>query len=217
METETKNPLVCLSGGSGEIEEKKSKFIANISPCENEEDAVNFISEMKKKYWDAKHNCSAFVLGDKSQITRCSDDGEPSKTAGRPMLDVLMKKNITGICVVVTRYFGGTLLGTGGLVRAYTQAVLAGLLNCRFGRKIDGCEFEVKVQYPDVDKVLQVFGKNDVTPVKTDYSDDVTFVLCVSNDIAEKVICDLTHVTSGKAVFGEKQFKSFIDKEEIAF
>ena len=114
-------------GGEGEIIEKKSRFIATVRPVETEEEAVAFINEMKKKYWDARHNCSAFVIGEHQELTRCSDDGEPAQTAGRPMLDVLLKEGITNVAVVVTRYFGGVLLGTGGLVRAYQKAVQEGL------------------------------------------------------------------------------------------
>ena len=119
---------ILLEGGEGEIVEKKSRFIATLRPVNSEEEAVSFIEEMKKKYWDARHNCSAFVIGPKAELTRCSDDGEPSGTAGRPMLEVLLGEEVRNVAVVVTRYFGGTLLGTGGLVRAYTQAVKEGLL-----------------------------------------------------------------------------------------
>ena len=131
--TATDNYRVLLSGGEGEIVEKKSRFISTIRKCETEEEAVAFIEEMKKKYWDARHNCSAFIIGSRGELTRCSDDGEPSGTAGRPMLDVLTGSGIRNIAVVVTRYFGGTLLGTGGLVRAYTQAVKEGLDHCETG------------------------------------------------------------------------------------
>ena len=134
---------VLLSGGEGEIVEKKSRFIATIRKCETEEEAVAFIEEMKKKYWDARHNCSAFIIGSRGELTRCSDDGEPSGTAGRPMLEVLTGSGIRNIAVVVTRYFGGTLLGTGGLVRAYTQAVKEGLAHCETGILRKGCELEV--------------------------------------------------------------------------
>ena len=105
-------------GGTGEIVEKKSRFIANVRPVETEEEALAFIEEMKKKYWDARHNCSAYILGERQEQMRCSDDGEPSQTAGKPMMDVLDGAGLTNTAVVVTRYFGGTLLGTGGLVRA---------------------------------------------------------------------------------------------------
>ena len=122
METQHGGYLVVYKGGEGEIVEKKSRFIATVCPVETEEAAVAFINEMKKKYWDARHNCSAFVLGERQEMTRCSDDGEPAQTAGRPMLDVLLREGITNAAVVVTRYFGGVLLGTGGLVRAYQAA-----------------------------------------------------------------------------------------------
>ena len=119
---------ILLEGGEGEIVEKKSRFIATVRKVESESEAVAFIEEMKKKYWDARHNCSAFVIGRRAELTRCSDDGEPSGTAGRPMLEVLLGEGVRNVAVVVTRYFGGTLLGTGGLVRAYTQAVKEGLV-----------------------------------------------------------------------------------------
>ena len=96
-------------GGEGEIVEKKSRFIATVRPVASEEEAVAFIAEMKKKYWDARHNCSAFVIGDRQELSRCSDDGEPAQTAGRPMLDVLLREEIHNVAVVVTRYFGGVL------------------------------------------------------------------------------------------------------------
>ena len=118
---------ILYAGGENEIVEKKSRFIATLRPVNSEEEAAAFIAEMKKKYWDASHNCSAFTIGRNHELTRCSDDGEPAQTAGRPMLDVLLGEDIHNVCAVVTRYFGGTLLGTGGLVRAYSGAVKAGL------------------------------------------------------------------------------------------
>ena len=129
---------VVYQGGEGEIVEKKSRFIATVKPVESEEEAVAFINEMKKKYWDARHNCSAFVIGEHQELTRCSDDGEPAQTAGRPMLDVLLKEGITNVAVVVTRYFGGVLLGTGGLVRAYQKAVQEGLAASQIIEKRSG-------------------------------------------------------------------------------
>ena len=134
-------------GGNGEIVEKKSRFIATIRPISTEQEAIDFIDEMKKKYWDANHNCSAYVLGSKNEIERCSDDGEPSKTAGRPMLDVLVNEGIHNVAAVVTRYFGGTLLGTGGLVRAYQAAVKEGLANCIVIEKIPAKKLEVFTDY----------------------------------------------------------------------
>ena len=122
METTANGYRVVYEGGEGEIVEKKSRFIATVRPVETEEEAVAFVNEMKKKYWDARHNCYAYVAGKNQELQRCSDDGEPNGTAGRPMLDVLLREEIHDAVVVVTRYFGGTLLGTGGLVRAYQKA-----------------------------------------------------------------------------------------------
>ena len=100
---------ILWEGGQGELVEKKSRFIATTEPVETEEEALAFIERTRKKYWDARHNCFAYCIGDKNQLQRCSDDGEPSQTAGRPMLDVLLGVEVHNICVVVTRYFGGTL------------------------------------------------------------------------------------------------------------
>ena len=110
-------------GGEGEITEKKSRFIATVCPVHSEEEALAFIEKMKKKYWDARHNCYAYILGENQSCMRSSDDGEPQGTAGHPMLDVLTGEKLYDVAVVVTRYFGGVLLGTGGLVRAYSKAV----------------------------------------------------------------------------------------------
>ena len=115
------------TGGSDEIVEKKSRFIAQVFPVKTEEEVMQLLEAARKKYWDARHNCYAFVLGADGEISRCSDDGEPSGTAGRPILEVLTKRGLKDVLVIVTRYFGGTLLGTGGLVRAYSQAAQAGL------------------------------------------------------------------------------------------
>ena len=106
-------------GDTAEIVEKKSRFIANLEHVESEEEALAYIETIRKKYWDARHNCYAYCIGKKQELKRCSDDGEPSQTAGKPMLDVLTGAGLCDTVVVVTRYFGGTLLGTGGLVRAY--------------------------------------------------------------------------------------------------
>ena len=146
-------------GGEGEIIEKKSRFICTVRPVETEEEAVAFIAEMKKKYWDARHNCSAFVLGDRQELTRCSDDGEPAGTAGRPMLEVLLGRGIHNAAVVVTRYFGGVLLGTGGLVRAYQSAVQAGLDASYIMERREGRKLTVGTDYNGVGKLQYLFGK----------------------------------------------------------
>lgn len=121
---------IVYEGADGELVEKKSRFIAQIRPVASEEEAFAFIEEVRKKYWDARHHCYAYIIGERAQTARCSDDGEPSQTAGKPMMDVLAGEGLHDVCAVVTRYFGGTLLGTGGLVRAYSGAVKEALLNC---------------------------------------------------------------------------------------
>ena len=140
---ETNGYRAVYEGGQGEIVEKKSRFIATVLPIETEEEALEFIAKMKKKYWDARHNCYAYVTGDKGQIQRFSDDGEPQGTAGKPMLDILNSYGLTDCLLVVTRYFGGTLLGTGGLVRAYTDATRAGIENSDIVEKIPGRRVDI--------------------------------------------------------------------------
>ena len=122
-----------ISGGTGEFTDKKSRFIANIYHIEDEDMAVKIIEQLRKKYWDARHNCYAYVLGGKSEIQRFSDDGEPSGTAGKPILEVITGNECGNCLCVVTRYFGGVLLGTGGLIRAYTNAAKDALSACRIG------------------------------------------------------------------------------------
>ena len=143
-------------GGEGEIVEKKSRFIATTRPVKSEEEAVAFVEEIKKKYWDARHNCYAWVIGEQGQLSRCSDDGEPAQTAGRPMLDVLLGEGIRDACVVVTRYFGGTLLGTGGLVRAYSGAVQEGLRHSVVVERLSGRQLRIFTDYNGIGKIQYV-------------------------------------------------------------
>ncbi|MCR5255325.1 MAG: YigZ family protein [Acetatifactor sp.] len=203
---------VLLEGGRGEIEEKKSRFIANIRPVSTEEEAVSFIAEMKKKYWDARHNCSAFIIGRNNELSRCSDDGEPGGTAGRPMLEVITGSGIHNICVVVTRYFGGILLGTGGLVRAYSQAVKEGLSNCVTGNVVTGYEFEITTDYSDISKVLFTLEKAGISPADSSYTDNVKLSVKVSEGAYDSLVKSITEATGARAKFSEKNLCSFIDK-----
>ena len=205
---------VLLEGGEGEIIEKKSRFIATIKRVETEEEAVAFIEEMKKKYWDARHNCSAFVIGSRGELTRCSDDGEPSGTAGRPMLEVLLGEGIRNIAVVVTRYFGGVLLGTGGLVRAYTQAVKAGLDNCSIGSMVHGYEVMLNTDYNGIGKVLYLLGQYGVDPYDSDYGVDVVLQIRIPGEMAERLQKELVEATSGKIQWEILNELYFVDKEK---
>lgn len=204
---------VLIQGGQGEIVEKKSRFIATVRRVETEQEAAAFIEEMKKKYWDARHNCSAFVIGSRGELTRCSDDGEPSGTAGRPMLEVLLTEEIRNVAVVVTRYFGGTLLGTGGLVRAYTQAVKAGLADCVTGVMRQGLEIDLQTDYNGVGKVLYILGEQGLEPVDSRYGQDVRLTLRIRKDQAPQLQKELVEATCGRIVWECKKEVRFIDKK----
>ena len=192
-------PKSIYAGGVGEIEEKKSRFIAHIEPVTNEEEALQFIAQMKKQYYDARHNCYAFVIGDNSELTRCSDDGEPSGTAGRPILEVLTGEGITNVVCVVTRYFGGTLLGTGGLVRAYQGATKEGLNNSVIIDKTEGIQLSIAIDYTDVGKLQYFFGSNSIRVLSSDYGANISFKIVIELEMLEKTKKDLTEITSGKA------------------
>ena len=148
-------------GGEAEIIEKKSRFIATVKPVKSEEEAIAFIESLKKKYWNATHNCFAYVIGEHFQVQRCSDDGEPSGTAGKPMLDVLMGEEIHDTVVVVTRYFGGTLLGTGGLVRAYQSSTKAGLEASTVITKMHGHKTSIQTDYTGLGKIQYILGQSE--------------------------------------------------------
>ena len=174
MEKNIKGCLYSYKEGQGELIEKKSRFIATVRPVETEEEAVTFINETKKKYWDARHNCYAYCIGKKQELKRCSDDGEPSQTAGKPMLDVLTGAGLCDTVVVVTRYFGGTLLGTGGLVRAYTAAAKAGVEASEVIEKIPAVQFLVKVTYNQIGTLLYLLGQRGYSQLESEYAEDVS-------------------------------------------
>ena len=168
-----KNYRTVYQGGEGEIVEKKSRFIATVIPAAEEEEALAFIEAMNKKYWNATHNCFAYVIGERNEIQRCSDDGEPSGTAGKPMLDVLLGEELHNTAVVVTRYFGGTLLGTGGLVRAYSSAVKAGLASSVIITKKQGIKLEITTEYTGLGKIQYILAEKGMTVLDTLYTDKV--------------------------------------------
>lgn len=191
---------ILYKGGVGEIEEKKSRFIASIMPVSSEQEAVDFIAAKKKEYWDARHNCSAFVIGERNEVTRCNDDGEPAQTAGRPMLDILLRENIHNCVVVVTRYFGGVLLGTGGLVRAYQGAVQEGLKNCEILSPTEGYPVEIKTDYNGYGKIEYVLRDNDLTILNTDFGSEVVISSVVPIELREKIETMIADKTAGSAI-----------------
>ena len=208
-----------LEGGQAELVEKKSRFIANVRPVESEAEAVAFIDEMKKKYWDARHNCSAFVIGTKAELTRCSDDGEPSGTAGRPMLEVLLGEGVRNVAVVVTRYFGGVLLGTGGLVRAYSAATKEGLANSTIITKYWGMKLLVNTDYNDIGKLQYLFGQREIPIMDAQYTEKVSFVVLIPVSRVEEIKKAVTEAVSGRAGMEEVEqlFYALIDGEYICF
>lgn len=185
--------------GTGEIIEKKSRFIASFRPVKTEEEAQAFIEEIRKKYWDASHNCYAWILGEKGEGKRCSDDGEPSQTAGKPMLDVLEGEEVVNLCVVVTRYFGGTLLGTGGLVRAYSGAVKEGLKACTVLTLAPAKKLIIDTDYNGVGKIQYLLGQSNITTLNSEYTDHVTLTVLVPDEEVLKLQADITEATGGKA------------------
>ena len=207
---------VVHQGGEGEIVEKKSRFIATVRPVESEEAAVAFINEMKKKYWDARHNCFAYVLGDRHEIQRFSDDGEPGGTAGKPMLDVLLGEDIHNMVVVVTRYFGGTLLGTGGLVRAYSGAAKEGLAGSVILEKQQGRQLLLQTNYSDLGKVQYLLMNHNIPILSEDYGADVCFEALVPLDMEKTITELLIDGTNGRIEIIQSDILDFaIHKKEV--
>lgn len=204
-------------GGEGEIVEKKSRFITTVMPVSSEEEAIEFIEKMKKKYWNATHNCFAYVIGEHHEVQRCSDDGEPSGTAGKPMLDVLLGEDIHNIVVVVTRYFGGTLLGTGGLVRAYSSAVKAGLASSVIITKTAGIKLRIGTDYTGLGKIQYILNERGIPTMNTKYTDKVEIDVVIPVPKVKQVKEALIEGTNGKVVFGEEEECYFaeINKEII--
>lgn len=186
--------------GEAETIEKKSRFIATVRPVKTEEEAIAFIEEMKKKYWNATHNCSAYVIGERNQIQRCSDDGEPGGTAGKPMLDVLVGEELHDTAVVVTRYFGGTLLGTGGLVRAYSGAVQEGLASSTIITKIQGNKLLIQTDYTGLGKIQYILGQRGIKILNSDYTDHVELETLIPGEELKSVMEEITEGTNGQAV-----------------
>jgi len=166
--------ITILKDETAEIVEKKSRFIANICFVETIEEAEEKIKSIKKKYYDAKHNCVAYRVAENGQVVeKSSDDGEPSGTAGGPMLNILQKNNLCNIVVIVTRYFGGILLGTGGLVRAYSDATQKAIEKCIKVYKVDGIEIEVKIDYSNLDIFKYYCKNNEINITEIDYGEDI--------------------------------------------
>ena len=206
-------------GGEDEIVEKKSRFIATVVPVNTEEEALEFVEKTRKKYWDARHNCYVYSIGMNREFTRCSDDGEPSGTAGRPMLDVILGEDIYNVAVVVTRYFGGVLLGTGGLVRAYSKAVQEGLAASKVILKQKGIALKITTDYTGLGKIQYIAGERNIPVLDSEYTDKVVMKLLVPVQDVGSVQKAITEGTNGRAGIEKDQelYYAVIDGKVITF
>lgn len=203
MADNTNSRRTIAGTAEGEIVEKKSRFIACLKHVETEAEAEAFLNEQKKKYYDARHHCSAFILGNAPEIKRSSDDGEPGGSAGRPMLSVLEGEELHDTIAVVTRYFGGTLLGVGGLIRAYQGAVKAALENASYLEKKEGLKLMVAASYNDDGRLQYQWRQQEQIVLDTVYSDVVTTTLLIAPNSLERVKKEIADITGGRAAVEE--------------
>ena len=177
--------------------EKKSKFICHLYSVKNVDEITEILKSEKKKYYDARHHCFAYILGDDASDIKCSDDGEPSGTAGRPMLDVLQKEGVTDILCVVIRYFGGTLLGTGGLVRAYQSALKDAIEKSSFKNESEAVIVKYKYAYNFDAKISSYLRDKNIKVLANNYSDMVEITIVLEKDIYSSIDLRLTDITGG--------------------
>lgn len=189
------------SDGESESEIKKSRFICALKRVYSEDEAKVFIAQKKKEHWKATHNCSAFVIGEKSDIQRSSDDGEPSGTAGVPMLEVLKKQKLINVAAVVTRYFGGTKLGSGGLIRAYSHAVSQGLEKIGLVEGKLQQEIRLTISYPNLGSLQHFMEHNSYTLQETIYEEQVEVICLVDEPKTEQFMTEINEQLNGQVVF----------------
>ncbi len=190
----------------GEFEQtiSRSTFIARAFPVENEQDAKQLIAKEKKLYPDARHCCWAYIIGEDKNDMRYSDDGEPQGTAGLPMLEVLRKKDVTNVLVTVTRYFGGILLGAGGLARAYSSSAVGAVENAGIAEMTETCEFDILTDYSLLARLNSILGKTDCSVKKTDYLEKVTVTVFVKKEYADSLTLTVTDSLNGKCEIYKK-------------
>ena len=181
-----------------EFVEKKSTFITHLVRVTSEEEARKFIQKMKKKHYDASHVCSCYVVGDNNEITRANDDGEPSGTAGAPMLDVLVKNEIKNVCATVIRYFGGTKLGTGGLVRAYGGGVINALKNATLVERKDALEIRLELDYSLNGKIEYEIEKTNFIVNNLEYTDKIIYTIYVMEEDYDSFQSWIANLTNGQ-------------------
>lgn len=191
------------SPGSREIVIRKSRFIGHVMPVETEEEAVRFIEDIKKKHWNATHNCSAYMIGERDEIQKQSDDGEPSGTAGKPILEVIRNQGVKNVAIVVTRYFGGIMLGAGGLIRAYTDGAVLALEAGEVITRVLRREVFVEIDYTWLGKAEnELRGRGYVTG-ETEFTDKVKLTILPRNEESDDFVAWMTDLTQGQAVITE--------------
>ncbi|AQS09063.1 IMPACT family member YigZ [Clostridium saccharobutylicum] len=186
--------------GEDRFEEKKSEFIGYAKRVQNEEEAKEFVNEIKSLHKQARHNCWAYVIGSNMNIQRYSDDGEPQGTAGIPILEVMKKSNVTDCAVVVTRYFGGVLLGTGGLTRAYTKGASIAIKAAGIVEKVSGLKLSFEIEYDLFGKIQYICGQNSWHIEETEYTDKVIVHILCEEAISEEIENEIVEVTNGKVI-----------------
>jgi len=205
--------LIVTKGAEAETELKKSRFIAHVSPVNSVDEAVDFVTSIKKEYYDARHNCYAYVLGKDGDVVKYSDDGEPAQTAGLPIYNVIKEMKIRNVCVVVTRYFGGTLLGAGPLSRMYVEAAKLGLEASEKGMMRYGIEAKIESDYSDGEKVRRFLEKEGIEVLNTYYTDKVTTVIRMGAEGFENLSKSIISLTASKAEISKISDAYFIDSK----
>ena len=190
----------------GQVQEeiKKSRFICHAKRVYSEEEARDFITAIKKEHYKATHNCSAFIVGERSEIKRTSDDGEPSGTAGVPMLGVLENHNLTNVCVVVTRYFGGIKLGAGGLIRAYAGSVALAVKEIGIIEIKEQAGISIQMSYAQYQEYGNFLKENNLIELETNFTDQVDTMIFIDKERKDNIKADLIEFFNGKITLTDK-------------
>ena len=199
--------------GSKEIVIKKSRFIGHVMPVTTESEATAFIEDIKKKHWNATHNCSAYMLGERNEIQKQSDDGEPSGTAGKPILEVIRSQGLSNVAIVVTRYFGGIMLGAGGLIRAYTDGAVVAIESGEPITRILHRQVFVEVDYTWLGKIENELRNREVRTGETYFTEKVMLTCFPMNNEVEQFKLWMTDFTQGQSLISDGEQLYFIEGE----
>lgn len=199
--------------GEDEFIEKKSQFIGYAKRCESEEEAKAFVTEIKNKHKQATHNCWAYVVGKNMGIQRYSDDGEPQGTAGIPILEVMKKSNVTDCAIVVTRYFGGIMLGAGGLTRAYTKGASIALKAGGVVEKVEGVNISLEIDYDMIGKIQYMCGQNNWHIEDTEYTDKVIVHILAELGIANEIEKTAIEASNGKVIINKSNVDIYFKED----